>query len=308
MERRGERGPGGRRPRSRPGPPCSRRRPSCSRTKYRSMLNAATMLGQSKTAYQAEIDSACELIDFLRFNVAFAHRHPRRAAVERAGDVGTSQEPRPLEGFVFAVTPFNFTAIAGNLPAAPALMGNTVVWKPAETRCLSAHYIDAAPPRGAGLPPASSTWCTARRRSIADARACATGARGRAFHRDRPMCFAGCGRRSARASPVTATFPRLVGETGGKEFVFAHPSADVEALGGGARARRLRVPGAKVLGGVAGLRPARRFTPRCRERVVALIARDSHGRRRRFSQLHGRRHRRAGAFEQISGYIELARI
>ncbi len=108
--------------------------------RFRATLNAATMLGQSKTAYQAEIDSACELVDFLRFNVWFA----RQIAAEQprsAAGAWNAAEPRPLEGFVFAATPFNFTAIAGNLPCAPALMGNTVVWKPSANALYSAHFI-----------------------------------------------------------------------------------------------------------------------------------------------------------------------
>jgi len=117
---------------------------------WRATLNAATMLGQSKTAYQAEIDAACELIDFLRFNVAFASR----LAEQPLGAPGTANalELRPLEGFVLAVTPFNFTAIAGNLPAAPALMGNVVVWKPAENQGLAAFHTMRLF-EAAGLPP-----------------------------------------------------------------------------------------------------------------------------------------------------------
>src|SRR6266852_429315 len=109
-------------------------------TRYRPIVNGATMLGQSKTAHQAEIDAACELIDFFRFNVEFARRIQAEQPTS-GGGTWNIQEPRPLEGFVFAVTPFNFTAIAGNLPAAPALMGNTVVWKPAQAAAFSAHFI-----------------------------------------------------------------------------------------------------------------------------------------------------------------------
>ncbi|MDQ3610855.1 MAG: aldehyde dehydrogenase family protein, partial [Actinomycetota bacterium] len=118
---------------------------------WRDTLNAATMLGQSKTAYQAEIDAACELVDFLRFNVAFGRRILEEQPVSSTG-VWNRTDHRPLEGFVYAITPFNFTAIAGNLPTAPALMGNTVLWKPASTQQLSAHFtmrlLEAA-----GLPP-----------------------------------------------------------------------------------------------------------------------------------------------------------
>ncbi|GAB3970370.1 hypothetical protein GCM10027615_26640 [Plantactinospora veratri] len=118
---------------------------------WRDTLNAATMLGQSKTAIQAEIDSACELIDFLRFNVAFARKLLAEQPLSSSG-VWNRFDHRPLEGFVYAVTPFNFTAIAGNLPAAPALVGNTVVWKPAPTQQLAAHYTMRLF-EAAGLPP-----------------------------------------------------------------------------------------------------------------------------------------------------------
>jgi 1-pyrroline-5-carboxylate dehydrogenase len=117
-------------------------------------LNAATMLGQSKTVFQAEIDAACELIDFWRFNVHFAREHLRRAAPSPAG-MWNQLEHRPLEGLRLRVSPFNFTAIGGNLPTAPALMGNTVVWKPATTAMLSGHwYMIQAPARRRGCRPA----------------------------------------------------------------------------------------------------------------------------------------------------------
>src|ERR687898_871822 len=109
-------------------------------TTHRQLLNAATMLGQSKTAFQAEIDSACELIDFLRFNVHYAERIYQEQPESSAG-MWNRMDHRPLEGFVYAITPFNFTAIGGNLPTSPALMGNTVVWKPASTASVSAYWI-----------------------------------------------------------------------------------------------------------------------------------------------------------------------
>src|SRR5690554_5263730 len=118
---------------------------------YRAKINAATMLGQSKTAYQAEIDSACELIDFLRFNVYFCHQIYQQQPINGAG-VWNRTDYRPLEGYVFAVTPFNFTAIGGNLPTAPALMGNVVLWKPASSALYSAYYIMRLLQK-AGLPP-----------------------------------------------------------------------------------------------------------------------------------------------------------
>ncbi|MCW2667446.1 MAG: pruA [Frankiales bacterium] len=193
---------------------------------WRDVLNAATMLGQSKTAFQAEIDSACELIDFLRFNVAFGARVLAEQPVSGPG-VWNRMDHRPLEGFVLAITPFNFTAIAANLPLAPALMGNTVVWKPSPTQQLSAHWtmrlLEAA-----GLPPGVVNMVTGFGTSAAVAV-------------EHPQLagihFTGSTRTfqhlwqqvGARIGSYR-TYPRLVGETGGKDFVLAHPSADPLAL------------------------------------------------------------------------------
>ena len=134
------RGRTGRAGRGRSAPPSSCARPSCSPGPWRDTLDAATMLGQSKTAHQAEIDAACELVDFLRFNVEFMTRIYAEQPVSSPG-LWNRLEYRPLEGFVFAVSPFNFTAIAGNLTSSAALMGNVVLWKPASTAMLSAHYL-----------------------------------------------------------------------------------------------------------------------------------------------------------------------
>src|SRR5205823_14490284 len=120
-------------------------------TRYRPIVNGATMLGQSKTAHQAEIDAACELIDFFRFNVHYAERIYAEQPLSVSG-VWNYLDYRPLEGFVYAITPFNFTSIGGNLPTAPAIMGNTVVWKPAATAVLSNHFIMRLLAE-AGLPP-----------------------------------------------------------------------------------------------------------------------------------------------------------
>ena len=133
---------------------------------WRQTLNAATMLGQSKTAYQAEIDSACELIDFWRWNVHFAREVVSAQPVSSPG-VWNRSDHRPLEGFVYAVTPFNFTAIAGNLPTAPALMGNTVVWKPAPTQQFAAHFLMRLLEE-AGLPPGVITMVTGDGAAVSD--------------------------------------------------------------------------------------------------------------------------------------------
>jgi 1-pyrroline-5-carboxylate dehydrogenase len=196
-------------------------------SRYRPILNTATMLGQSKTAYQAEIDSACELIDFFRFNVHFASRIAAEQPVSGPG-MWNLLEPRPLEGFVFASTPFNFTAIAGNLPAAPALMGNTVVWKPSDKALYSAHFIMCLL-REAGLPDGVINLVMGPPEEIAHA--CIDHASLAGVHfTGSTAIFQNLWRRVGENISRYKSYPRLVGETGGKDFVFAHVSADVEAL------------------------------------------------------------------------------
>jgi 1-pyrroline-5-carboxylate dehydrogenase len=194
---------------------------------YRDVLNAATMLGQSKTCHQAEIDSACELIDFFRFNVAFYDQLLREQPRSAPG-IWNRTEHRPLEGFVFAVSPFNFTAIAGNLPTTPALCGNTVVWKPASTAIYSAHFIMKLL-QEAGLPPGVINLVIGGGAAIGDpvldsphlAGVHFTGSTG-VFHQ--------MWRRIGDNIDKYRSYPRLVGETGGKDFILAHPSADYAAL------------------------------------------------------------------------------
>ena len=198
-------------------------------TKHRATLNAATMLGQSKTAHQAEIDAACELIDFWRFNVGFLPKILGDQPISSPG-VWNLLDHRPLEGFVLAVTPFNFTAIAANLPTAPALMGNVVVWKPAANAMYSAHFILQIL-REAGLPPGVINMVLGDPAPLVD-RALASRHLAGVHFTGSTAVFrslwakvgAGVGEGRYR------TYPRLVGETGGKDFVFAHPSADVDAL------------------------------------------------------------------------------
>ncbi len=194
---------------------------------WRWTLNAATMLCQSKNLYQAEIDSACELIDFLRFNAHFAEGI-YAAQPNSSRGMWNRLEYRPLEGFVFAVTPFNFTAIAGNLPTAPALMGNTVVWKPATSALYTAHFLMKLF-QEAGLPPGVINLVSGPAAEISDAILAHpdlagvhfTGSTG-VFH----ALWKTVGANIARYK----TYPRLVGETGGKDFVLAHASADPEAV------------------------------------------------------------------------------
>ncbi|HUR14722.1 MAG TPA: L-glutamate gamma-semialdehyde dehydrogenase [Mycobacteriales bacterium] len=193
---------------------------------WRDTLNAATVLGQSKTVLQAEIDSACELIDFMRFNVAFGRQVLAEQPVSSAG-MWNRMDHRPLEGFVLAITPFNFTAIAGNLPLAPALMGNTVVWKPSHTQQLAAHFtmrlLEAA-----GLPPGVINMVTGWGTSsdVALKHPALAGVHFTGSTRVFQHIWQTVGSRIGSYR----TYPRLVGETGGKDFVLAHPSADPLAL------------------------------------------------------------------------------
>jgi 1-pyrroline-5-carboxylate dehydrogenase len=196
---------------------------------WRSTLNAATMLGQSKTAHQAEIDAACEVIDFWRFNVQFMTRIYAEQPVSSPG-VWNRLEYRPLEGFVFAVTPFNFTAIGANLPSSVALMGNTVVWKPASTAAYSAWWLMKLYEE-AGLPPGVINLVYGSGAEIGDP---ALG------HRDLAgVHFTGSTGvfndmwktvGANIAAGMYRNYPRIVGETGGKDFILAHPSADVDAV------------------------------------------------------------------------------
>ena len=194
---------------------------------WRQTINAATVLGQSKSAYQAEIDAACELIDFWRYNVHYA----RRLLAEQPGSSPGSWnrlEYRPLEGFVLAITPFNFTSIAANLPTAPALMGNVVIWKPSPTQQLSAHYLMRLL-EAAGLPPGVINMVTGSGQAVSRvalphpdlAGIHFTGSTGTFQHLWRTVGENITGYRG---------YPRLVGETGGKDFVIAHPSADPDVL------------------------------------------------------------------------------
>ena len=194
---------------------------------WRDSLNASTMLGQSKTCYQAEIDSACELIDFWRFNVTFGSRiladQPRSAP-----GVWNRADHRPLEGFVLAITPFNFTAIAGNLPTAPALMGNTVVWKPSPTQQFAAEQtmrlLEAA-----GLPPGVINLVTGFGPAVSEVALVHPSLAGVHFTGS-TATFQHLWRTIGEHIESYRAYPRVVGETGGKDFVIAHPSADIDVL------------------------------------------------------------------------------
>ena len=194
---------------------------------WRSTLNAATMLNQSKTAHQAEIDAACELIDFWRFNPQFMLRIYDEQPISAPG-TWNRMEYRPLEGFVLAVTPFNFTSIGGNLPTSPALMGDTVVWKPASTAAVSAYWIMRLLEE-AGLPPGVINLVYGEGRTIGDAALASEHLAGVHFTGSTPVfqsMWQAIGGNIARYR----NYPRIVGETGGKDFILAHPSADADAV------------------------------------------------------------------------------
>ena len=194
---------------------------------YRDTVNAATMLGQSKTAHQAEIDAACELVDFWRYNVHFADGILAQQP-ENDPTAWNRIEYRPLEGFVFAVSPFNFTSILGNLPTAPALMGNVVVFKPATQTLLAAHFLMALLAE-AGLPPGVINLVSGSAGQIAE-RVLTHPALAGVHFTGSTGVFNGMWRTVGERIDQYRTYPRLVGETGGKDFVVAHESADAEAL------------------------------------------------------------------------------
>jgi 1-pyrroline-5-carboxylate dehydrogenase len=234
---------------------------------WRQRLNAATMLGQSKTAYQAEIDSACELIDFLRFNVSYAERIYAEQP-DSAPGAWNRLDHRPLEGFVYAITPFNFTAIGGNLPTAPALMGNAVVWKPAHSAALSNwHFYRLL--EGAGLPPGVINFLPGdpvevSRRLLAHPEFAGihfTGSTG---------VFRSLWRTIGENLEHYRSYPRIVGETGGKDFILAHASADVDALAVGMVRGAYEYQGQKCSAASRAYIPDTLW-PAVRDRVVGMI-------------------------------------
>jgi 1-pyrroline-5-carboxylate dehydrogenase len=196
-------------------------------TSWRQTINAATMLGQSKTAFQAEIDSACELIDFWRFNPHYAQELHDEQPISN-NTMWNQLDYRPLEGFVYAVTPFNFTSIAGNLPTAPALMGNTVLWKPAASAMLSAYYLMKLL-EDAGLPPGVINFVPGDAAQISSVALTHRDFTGLHFTGSTAV-FNSMWQTIGTNMSRYANYPRIVGETGGKDFIVAHPSADPQAL------------------------------------------------------------------------------
>ncbi|TYO99042.1 delta-1-pyrroline-5-carboxylate dehydrogenase [Geothermobacter ehrlichii] len=196
--------------------------------KYRYRMNAASMLSTSKNVFQAEIDAACELIDFLRFNVYYAQQIYREQPMYNAAGSWNLVQHRPLEGFVFAVTPFNFTAIAGNLPTSPAIMGNVAVWKPASS-CVYTPYLFMQILKEAGLPDGVINFVPGRGAAVGDVCLAHPDLAGVHFTGSTEV-FQNMWRTIGENIQRYKSYPRIVGETGGKDFVFAHASADIPSL------------------------------------------------------------------------------
>ena len=194
---------------------------------YRYRMNAATMIAQSKNVMQAEIDAACELIDFLRFNVKFMTEIYSNQPESSTG-IWNRMQYRPLEGFVYAITPFNFTAIAGNLPAAPAMMGNVVIWKPARSQVYSANVIMELF-KEAGLPDGVINMVTGNSGTITDVLLNNKDFSGVHFTGSTPV-FDNFWETIGKNVKFYKSYPRIVGETGGKDFIWAHPSSHAKAV------------------------------------------------------------------------------
>ena len=236
-------------------------------TTWRSTINAATMLGQSKTVFQAEIDSACELIDFWRYNPHYAQELYSEQPVSTPS-MWNQVDYRGLEGFVYAVTPFNFTSIGGNLPTAPALMGNTVIWKPASTAMLSAYYVMKLL-EAAGLPPGVINFVPGDAQTVSDV---ALGNRDLAgvHFTGSTAVFNSMWKTIGANMGRYAGYPRIVGETGGKDFIVAHASADPAALAVAIARGGFEYQGQKCSAASRVYVP-RSLWPEVRDRTAAII-------------------------------------
>jgi 1-pyrroline-5-carboxylate dehydrogenase len=250
---------------------------------WRAVLNAATMLNQSKTAHQAEIDAACETIDFLRFNCAYLTRIYEEQPISSPG-VWNRLEYRPLEGFVFAISPFNFTAIGANLTTSPAVMGNTVVWKPASTQALSAWYTLRVLEE-AGLPPGVINLVFGAGREIGDPVLASPELAGVHFTGSTAV-FQSIWRTVGGGIERYRSYPRIVGETGGKDFILAHPSADPAEVATAIVRGSFEYQGQKCSASSRLYIPSNLW-PAIRDRVAADVATISVGDVRDFSNFMG---------------------
>jgi 1-pyrroline-5-carboxylate dehydrogenase len=271
-------------------------------TTWRATLNAATMLGQSKTVIQAEIDAASELIDFWRFNPYYAQELYEEQPISSHA-MWNQMEYRPLEGFVYAVTPFNFTSIAGNLPTAPAIMGNTVVWKPASSAMLSAHYILKLL-EAAGLPPGVINLVPGDPAQISSIVLDSPDLAGIHFTGSTAV-FNSMWTRVGASMGKYRSYPRLVGETGGKDFIVAHPSADVQELSVAIARGGFEYQGQKCSAASRVYVP-QSLWPEVRDRVVAMMREMKMGDVADFRTFLGAVIDRK-SFSKIAGYLDDAR-
>jgi 1-pyrroline-5-carboxylate dehydrogenase len=269
---------------------------------WRDTLNAATMLNQSKNVFQAEIDSACELVDFWRFNPYFMRKLYEEQPWSSPA-VWNRVEFRPLEGFVFAVSPFNFTSIAGNLPTAPALMGNTVLWKPASSSVYSGYWLMKLL-QAAGVPDGVINFLPGRASQVGDPALAHPELAGIHFTGSTPV-FQSMWKTVGDNVAKYRSYPRIVGETGGKNFVFAHPSANAEAVATALVRAAFEYQGQKCSAGSRGYIP-RSLWPRVKEVVLDQVGRIDMG-----SPLDFRNFMAAvidePAFDRIMGYVEHAK-
>jgi 1-pyrroline-5-carboxylate dehydrogenase len=271
--------------------------------KYRATVNAATMLGQSKTSHQAEIDAACELIDFFRFNAHFAERIHAEQPLSAPG-TWNQLDYRPLEGFVYAISPFNFTSIGGNLSSAPALMGTTVVWKPAGTAVYSNYFLMKLMEE-AGLPPGVINFLPGPASQISAALLADRHLGGIHFTGSTDV-FQWLWETVAKSLRQYADYPRLVGETGGKDFILAHPSADPDALAAAIVRGGFEYQGQKCSAASRAYVPDSLW-PAVRERVLGMLERVRMGDPADFRNFMGAVIDRK-AFDKIKSYIDDARM
>lgn len=270
--------------------------------KYRYILNSATMLGQSKNAYQAEIDSTCELADFLRFNAYYMSQIYQNQPASTVDSINR-MEYRALEGYVLAITPFNFTAIAGNLCTAPALMGNTVVWKPASTAVLSGYYLMQLF-KEAGFPDGVINFIPCSGADMGPIALTDPHLAGIHFTGSTSV-FQSMWRKVAEKIETYRSYPRIVGETGGKDFVIAHVSADPNVLCTGLIRGAFEYQGQKCSAASRAYIPASLWT-KVKEKMAANLDEITMGDPRTFGHFSNALIDRK-AFDKVMGYIEMAR-
>lgn len=271
-------------------------------TRYRDRLNAATMLGQSKTAHQAEIDAAAELIDFLRFNVHYLRELMSEQPGSPLGD-WNRVEYRPLDGFVYAITPFNFTAIAGNLPTSAAMCGNTVIWKPSDSALLSGHYFMEILEES-GLPAGVINYVPGPPAEVS-ARILAHSSLAGIHYTGSTQVFQHIWGEVGKNIQRYSSYPRLVGETGGKDFIFAHESADLDPLVTGAVRAAFEYQGQKCSAASRMYVPDTIWTD-VRDRLAADIETIAMGDVRDFRNFMGAVIHKA-SFKKLSGAIDEAK-